>query len=115
EVNRHIKNNKSHQAPLPEAPPIQKQASNRNKTRRAYENAERYLIANLLRNNFTQKIQNEIGIDFILDIHQVIVIHIYALLVDYETFNFFQLYFKLIDYKFFHVISYFSLFYVIYI
>src|SRR5699024_10647645 len=79
--------NQSHQAPLPEAPPIQKQASNRNKTRRAYENAERYLIANLLRNNFTQKIQNEIGIDFNLDIHQVIVIHIYALLEDYETIN----------------------------
>ena len=105
EVNRHIKNNKSHQAPLPEAPPIQKQASNRNKTRRAYENAERYLIANLLRNNFTQKIQNEIGIDFNLDIHQVIVIHIYALLEDYETINVSQLYDKITDEKLMQTIS----------
>lgn len=105
EVNRHIKNNKSYQPPLPEAPPIQKQASNRNKTRRAYENAERYLIANLLKNNFTQKIQNEIGIDFNLDIHQVIVIHIYALLEDYETINVSQLYDKLTDEKLIQAIS----------
>src|SRR5690625_2024972 len=106
EVNRHIKNNKNaYQAPLPEAPPIQKQASNRNKTRRAYENAERYLIANLLRNNFTQKIQNAIGIDFNLDIHQVIVIHIYALLEDYETINVSQLYDKLTDEKLIQAIS----------
>src|SRR5699024_12352493 len=67
--------------------------------------AERYLIANLLRNNFTQKIQNEIGIDFNLDIHQVIVIHIYALLEDYETINFSQLYDKLTDEKLIQAIS----------
>src|SRR5690625_2176859 len=106
EVNRHNKNDKNaYQAPRPEAPPIQKQASNRNKTRRAYENAERYLIADLLRNNFTQKIQNNIGIDFNLDIHQVIVIHIYALLEDYETINVSQLYDKLTDEKLIQAIS----------
>src|SRR5690625_4277638 len=101
-----LRNNKNaYQAPLTETPPIKKQESNRNKTRRAYENAERYLIANLLRNNFTQKIQNEIGIDFNLDIHQVIVIHIYALLEDYETINVSQLYDKITDEKLMQTIS----------
>src|SRR5699024_10344053 len=58
-----------------------------------------------LRNIFTQKIQNEIGIDFNLDIHQVIVIHIYSLLVDYEIINVSQLFDILIYEKLIQSIS----------
>lgn len=98
EVNQQIKKTtKSNQIPLPEPPPFFKQTSNRNKTRPAFENAERYLIANLLKNNFTKKIQREIGIDFNLDIHKVIVTHVYALLEGYETINVSQLYDKIND------------------
>src|SRR5699024_4743464 len=101
EVNRQVKQTTqlttNRQAPLPEPPPVSRQYHNRNKTRLAFENAERYLIANLLKNNFTEKIQREIGINFNLDIHKVIVTHIYALLEEYETINVSQLYDKLND------------------
>lgn len=98
EVNRKVKNStRLTEAPLPEPPPIFKQYSNRNKTRPAFENAERYLIANLLKNNFTEKIQREIGINFNLDIHKVIVTHIYALLEEYDQINVSQLYDKIQD------------------
>lgn len=101
EVNRQVKQTTqlttNRQVPLPEPPPVFRQYHNRNKTRLAFENAERYLIANLLKNNFTEKIQREIGVNFNLDIHKVIVTHIYALLEEYETINVSQLYDKLND------------------
>ena len=98
EVNRQIKKaTQFNQPPLPEPPPLFEQTNNRNRTRRAFENAERYLIANLLKNNFTSKIQREIGINFNLDVHKVIVTHIYALLEDYETISVSQLYDKIRD------------------
>ena len=106
EVNRQIKKTtRSIKTPLPEPPPVFKQTNNRNKTRPAFENAERYLIANLLKNNFTEKIQREIGVHFTLDIHKVIVTHIYALLEDYETINVSQLYDKVSDEKLIQAIT----------
>src|SRR5699024_8009011 len=48
------------QAPPPEPPPLSRQYHNPNKTRLAVENAERYLIGNLLNNNFAHKTQREI-------------------------------------------------------
>src|SRR5699024_1030150 len=59
EVNRQVKQTTqlttNRQAPLPEPPPVSRQYHNRNKTRLAFENAERYLIANLLKNNFIDR------------------------------------------------------------
>ena len=69
----------------------------RNYTRQAFENAERYLIAHLLQNNFTRKIQNEVGINFNLDVHKVLVTHIYALLEQYDSIEVSQLLDKITD------------------
>lgn len=106
EVNRKVKKStRLTKPPMPEPPPIFKRYSNRNKTRLAFENAERYLIANLLKNNFTEKIQREIGINFNLDIHKVIVTHIYALLEEHEVINVSQLYDKVHDEELIQVIT----------
>src|SRR5699024_12705919 len=53
EVNRQIKKARQfNQPPLPEPLPVFEQTNNRNRTRRAFENAERYLIANLIKNKY---------------------------------------------------------------
>lgn len=106
EVNRQIKQTINlNKPPLQEPPPIIKKYSKRNKTRLAYENAERYLIANLLKNNFTEKIQREVGVNFNLDIHKVLVTHIYALLEESEKIDVSQLYDKIRDEELIQIIS----------